>query len=209
MSINTFYENTKDGGPNTNAAWFVKQHTQPGVAVDLGCGAGRDSVFLLKNGWKVYSYDIVDTTSFFGKKLTDEEKSRFTFVESSIQDAVLPKCDLVIANFSLQNIKKEEFKPIVEKINNSLNPKGQFLALLWGDKDSWAKTNPNMAFFSKDEVEKMLQDKFEIKFSKGWQKEKAIMGDNTEKFADYISIVAETKNKDLIHQNRKEDEAER
>ena len=66
-----------------------------------------------------------------------------------------------------------------------------------------------MAFFSKDEVEKMLQDKFEIKFSKGWQKEKAIMGDNTEKFADYISIVAETKNKDLIHQNRKEDEAER
>lgn len=33
----------------------------PKVAVDAGCGAGRDALFLLEHGYTVYAYDKSDT----------------------------------------------------------------------------------------------------------------------------------------------------
>ena len=58
--MDEFYEKTKDEEPHKNVVWLVKNQKSPGVAVDLGCGAGRDSILLLKNGWTVHSFDLND-----------------------------------------------------------------------------------------------------------------------------------------------------
>ena len=42
---------------------------KPDFAIDLGCGAGRDTIYLLHNGWKVLAIDKEDTKEFILKKI--------------------------------------------------------------------------------------------------------------------------------------------
>ena len=48
-NIEKFYENTKNAMPHDNIKKFVEMKTKNGNAIDLGCGAGRDTIFLIKN----------------------------------------------------------------------------------------------------------------------------------------------------------------
>ena len=194
--MDEFYEKTKDERPHKNVVWFVKNQKNPGVAVDLGCGAGRDSILLLQNEWTVHSFDLNDNEHFFEERLTEDEKKRFTFHQVSHQDVVIPKCDLVIANFSMQYLKKEEFKAVIDKIHKSLNPGGKFLALLWGDKDPWAQDAKDQAFLSYDELKEIFKDKLNIDFSKEWQQDLEV-GDGTIKHGHMISVVTSNIDKDL------------
>lgn len=52
-----YYKITKNRGPNFLTTEFLKLGITPGKAIDLGCGAGRDTVALIKNNWEVLSID--------------------------------------------------------------------------------------------------------------------------------------------------------
>jgi len=56
-SIEKYYDNTKNAEPNYIVKEFIKLNVRPGNAVELGCGAGRDTVYLIKNGWNVLAID--------------------------------------------------------------------------------------------------------------------------------------------------------
>jgi trans-aconitate methyltransferase len=47
-NIEKFHENTKDARPHNNIKKFVEMQLNNGNAIDLGCGAGRDTIFLSK-----------------------------------------------------------------------------------------------------------------------------------------------------------------
>lgn len=49
-NIEKYYDNTKDANPNYTVRKFIELRTKPGNAVELGCGAGIDTVVLIKNG---------------------------------------------------------------------------------------------------------------------------------------------------------------
>ena len=51
-NIERYYKNTTDTKPNYTIKKFIELKIKPGNAIELGCGAGRDTVCLLKNGWK-------------------------------------------------------------------------------------------------------------------------------------------------------------
>ena len=66
-------------------------------AIDLGCGSGNESVYMIKNGIKVLSVDRQLNEKYILDRLTDEEKQQTSFMECSFEDIVLPKTDLVTA----------------------------------------------------------------------------------------------------------------
>ncbi len=39
-------------------------------AIDLGCGSGRDTIWLLQNKWKVLAIGLVCTSSIFSDKIS-------------------------------------------------------------------------------------------------------------------------------------------
>ena len=138
------------------------------------------------------------------KELTEEEKKRFTFKQGLIQDVEIPKCDLVVANLSLQYLKKEEFKEVIDKIYKSLNSGGYFLSVLLTNKDPWAKGKNDYAFFGSEELNKILKGRFKAEqflFPEPYKKPTAA---GEEKEWHTVILEAKCINKNLINTKEKE-----
>lgn len=120
-NIEKYYENTKNALPHENIKEFIKISNKPGKAIDLGCGTGRDTVFLIKNGWKVFAIDREDNMQMISNKLKPEELNRFKFISQSFEKIELEENNLVVANFSLPFCRKEYFNELWEKIVQSIS----------------------------------------------------------------------------------------
>lgn len=114
-SIEKYYNITKNAKPHTNVANFLKLNIDPAIAIDLGCGAGRDTIALLKYNWNVLAIDKEDTEDIIKDQLSKEEQRRFKFLKSVFGEMNLPKANLIVANFSLPFSKKEYFNSIWNK----------------------------------------------------------------------------------------------
>ena len=53
--IEEYYKNTKNALPHKNVLEFMRIENKVGKAIDLGCGAGRDAIYLIKNGRRKFS----------------------------------------------------------------------------------------------------------------------------------------------------------
>ena len=91
MENEKFYKNTKYAPQNKMVTRFIKMNVTTGKAIDLGCGAGRDTVYLIKNGWDVLAIDRVDTEKIIVNQLNQEEQKRFRF-ENKIRNNQLGSC---------------------------------------------------------------------------------------------------------------------
>ena len=115
-----YYKNTENALPNIIIRKFIEMKIKPSNAIDLGCGAGRDTIYLIKNGWKVLSIDKEDTGKFISSKLNEEEIKRFRFVRQDFENIELEKNNLFVANFSIPFCKKDCFNELWNKITNSI-----------------------------------------------------------------------------------------
>ena len=130
--IQKYYENTENALPHPMVKKFINMNIKPKNAVDLGCGAGRDTIELLKNNWKVLSIDKEDTESIIREQLNQKESENFKFEKCFFGEMNLPKVNLIVANFSLPFSKKEFFNDIWKNITNSLSNERLFCwKFLW------------------------------------------------------------------------------
>ena len=74
-----YYEVTKESRPHKLTQKFINMKIIPDKAIDLGCGAGRDTVYLIKNGWKVLAIDKENSKEYIDLKLNEEERKNFKF----------------------------------------------------------------------------------------------------------------------------------
>lgn len=115
-----YYKKTKDGLPHKNVRKFLELKISPGKAIDIGCGAGRDSIFLIKNNWNVTSIDKENTESFITEKLSKDELKNFRFIQNDFENLTLEKNNLVIANYSIPFCDRNKFHILWEKISTSI-----------------------------------------------------------------------------------------
>lgn len=119
-NIENYYENTKGAMAHKNVIDFVKIEDKVGSAIDIGCGAGRDTIFLIKNGWNVVAIDREDTEELIQSKLNTEELKRFKFECQNFENIVLKANDLVVSNFSIPFCSKNYFCEFWNKIVDSI-----------------------------------------------------------------------------------------
>jgi tellurite methyltransferase len=128
----------------------------PGHAVDLGCGEGRDTVEMLRRGWRVLAIDGHPEAFEHLRRRVGTEPRLTTRVEA-FEHAALPReIDLVNASFALPFCGPAEFPSVWSRIVASLRPGGRFAGQLFGDRDSWA-TLPDRAHLSRSDVEGLLE----------------------------------------------------
>ena len=120
MENEKFYKNTKYAPQNKMVTRFIKMNVTTGKAIDLGCGAGRDTVYLIKHGWDVLAIDRVDTEKIIVNQLNQEEQKRFRFEKQNFKDIKLETTNLVVANFSIPFCPKDCFQEFWNRITNSI-----------------------------------------------------------------------------------------
>jgi len=132
------------------------------LAVDLGCGDGRDTVELLRRGWRVLAIDGEQTA--FDRLLERPIQQELLQTQLMRFEAlVLPaEVDLVNASFCLPFCPPAEFPQLWQTIITSLKPGGRFCGQMFGDRDSWT-VFPYRTHHSRTQIEVLLQP-FEIEW---------------------------------------------
>ena len=112
----------------------------PRFAIDLGCGAGRDTQLLLERGWSVLAIDghAQAIARLHARPVCATAGARLTTRVETFEQADLPPCDLLNASFALPFCPPGAFGALWQKINASIRPGGRFSGQFFGDRDSWS-----------------------------------------------------------------------
>lgn len=108
-----------------------------GIALDIGAGEGKSSIFLAQNGFKVETIDKIGEGL---KKCRDFAKKYSLPIKTKVCDIrkfgfKQNKYSLIIARVSLDFLKKSEIESIIKKIKKSLIPQGFVYLVVFSVKD--------------------------------------------------------------------------
>lgn len=146
-----FGEGTLGGAPG--AACRV---TRKPVAVDLGCGEGRDALEMLRRGWRVVAIDGHESAfDWMRKRPGLLEHADLEARLDSFETCSIPECLLLNASFSLPFCHPDAFDALWTVIRAAIRPGGRFAGQFFGERDSWA-TIPDRSHHTRVQVERML-----------------------------------------------------
>ena len=187
MISKKFLENTKDKAPNRVLLEALPYVKTIGRALDLGCGAFRDTMFLAEKGFVV---DAVDSSPDVSVYLPENDAIHFSAV--SFSDFPYPEneYDLVTAQYSLPFCEPEKFPDVWQKIITSLKKGGIFTGQFFGYEDGFAP-NAQMTFLNKEHVEELFSDCIVHTFVEAKRTKKTATG--REKFWHIFDVIAEKK----------------
>lgn len=108
-------------------------------AVDLGCGAGRDTRELLRRGWRVLAIDREPAAIEALRTATDPaDLDRLETLVADLATVDVPPADLVNASISLPFLPPESFHSTLARALAAVRPGGRFATMLFGDRDDSA-----------------------------------------------------------------------
>lgn len=133
--------------PNSLVVGVLEEHVKNrGVALDLGAGNLRDSVFLMGAGFKrVVAVDI-KRPGEMPRMLEFHERDIATFRPS------LNMFDLAVSCNTLFYLPYDHTVGLLGRVRDSLRPDGIFACNLLGEHADWA-TNPKVSVLSASQVE--------------------------------------------------------
>ena len=109
---------------------------EPGLAIDLGAGAGRESRALFEQtAWQILAIDADPRAQhYFGQSFNRRLPARVRFESSCITQAKLPlgQADLVWAGSILPYLPPAAMGPMLARILDALRPGGLFAADFFG-----------------------------------------------------------------------------
>ncbi len=117
---------------------WEKKSARGRTAIDLGCGAGNDTLELLRRGWRVLAIDQQAVAlKILARRVPSRQRRLLTLQASSMENLALPPADLVYASFSIPFCAPEKFGALWAEIHRALVPGGHFAGQLFGNRDEW------------------------------------------------------------------------
>lgn len=127
---------------------------KPKFAIDLGCGAGCDTIELLRCGWSVLAIDSQPTaianllSVVQGASSVNQLQTKLASFETLNS---LPNANLIHASFSLPFLRPVYFYKFWKIILETLDSGDRFSGSFFGLHDSW-RVRPDMTFLNREMV---------------------------------------------------------
>jgi tellurite methyltransferase len=142
-----YYEENEGREPRERLLEVLATYEEPGKAVDLGCGAGIDTLAMLTWGWRVFATDAEEEAiERVHRRVPPELAERLQTRVARMEDVELPRADLLLASFSLFFCDPGRFADVWRRIGGSIAGGGRFVGELLGDRDSWAPDDDTSSF---------------------------------------------------------------
>ncbi len=110
----------------------ICQQRGPGRALDIGCGAGTDSVYLAKRGWEVTALDFMPKALQYTQARAKDAGVTVTPVEADITAWSPPApFDLVLDHGLLHNMDPVRYPAYRQTVLDSIADEGDFVLLHW------------------------------------------------------------------------------
>ena len=123
---------------------------RPSDALDVGAGAGRDTIHLLSRGWRVTAVDSSPSALDALRRISSDH---LTVVASTAQEFVPATYDLVNAQYSLPFLGPSLLDVTVSRLRDAIRPGGIMCAIFFGLHDEWNQPGNQLAFNSRSDVE--------------------------------------------------------
>ncbi|MDJ0571884.1 MAG: class I SAM-dependent methyltransferase [Pleurocapsa sp. MO_192.B19] len=152
-----YYNAVANRPPRKTILTALAAFKQPGFAIDLGCGDGRDTVEILRQNWKVLAIDKEPDAIARLLSRSNLNTWQLTTQIISFEQLQLPKSvNLINASFSLPFCPPEAFPTLWNQIFNSLVTGGRFCGHLFGERDSWGNSEL-INNFTRSQLETLLK----------------------------------------------------
>lgn len=135
-----YYAALKNRPPRQTTLFAARRFETPGLLVDLGAGGGRDTLPLVKAGWRAIAIDRqASAIEAIETATPPAAAARLETRRQAFEDADWPMVDLTISCFALPLAPKPVFPGLWARIRERLKPGGRFAGQLYGLRDSWAR----------------------------------------------------------------------
>lgn len=126
-------------------------------AIDLGSGAGTDTLELLRRGWTVLAIDGQKAAvNMLAGRVPSRLRPFLTSLVAPMEGLEFPAAELIYASYSLPFCTPESFPELWQSIRRAIRPGGHFAGQFFGDRDEWCGTRP-MTFHTPEEVRKLTR----------------------------------------------------
>ncbi|MCW8328583.1 class I SAM-dependent methyltransferase [Photobacterium sp. SDRW27] len=136
---------------------FLGNMTKGRIAVDCGCGAGRDTLYLLEKEYQVYAFDIdIKSLEMLAGHPLAASNPNLDVQVSSFADYCFPRANLINASACLFFCEHDEFRQLWAGIEQSLFSGGIFCGHFIGRIDIADNEPLPVLTHSKSELEQLF-----------------------------------------------------
>ncbi len=155
-----YYQDTVNNSMEDILEKFVEYLPEDASVLDLGCGSGRDSLYLIENGYSVTAIDGSKEMCELAEIHTGQDVLNMEFDELDFEDVF----EGVWACASLLHVEPKDMINILSKIYTSLKDNGiLYMSFKYGDFQGFRKGRYFVDYTTKSMRELLRnQDYFEI-----------------------------------------------